>query len=549
MTEPRTRANPGPAIACAAAGIAVFQFWGNATHGYIATNSLFYWWVFQWVNPDSETQHAWLILALSLFLLRQNLRRDKAPRGPAGGAALAAMACGLLAHAVGFIAQQPRVSILGLLAYAWGVLALAGGRRWARASAFPVAFMVFAIPVSALDTIGFWLQMGVVQAGSRIAHLVGIAVVRNGTELFAPDGRYQYDVVAACSGIRSLMALTALAMFVGYLWFRPLWLRAAMLLLSVPLVYIGNVLRITSIIVAAQWGGQRWGDRVHDVMGFGVFIIVVGGLIAAADLIVRLRPGWAMGGAGSPAGVPLPGAALGAGKVAAAALLCAAAEALFLSYRASLPSVETPGVILAADGANPVELPTYLGSSWMGHRVEPEAVERAILPPDTGFSRKYYVDLDDPGQHVLLSIVLSGRDRTSIHRPELCVVGQGWTIGRSSTHRFDYPAHADGGFDATVLSVSHEVSGPQGRSSVANLIAYWFVGDDRVVASQARRMLYDAWSRLAHGRAPRWAYVFLQTGSADGEGAGLARMQAILSLALPSFQPARLSEHPAGGPR
>ena len=530
--------NRAPAIACAAAGFALFQFWGNATHGYIATNSLFYWWGFQWVNADSETQHAWLILALSLFLLWRNLRRDVTPDAGVPLRAAGALAGGLALHAAGYVAQQPRISVVALLLYAWGVLALGGGRRWARASAFPVAFMVFAIPVSALDTVGFWLQMGVVRAGERIAHMVGIGVVRNGTQLFSPDGRYQYDVVAACSGIRSLMALTALSLFVGYVWFRPTWLRAAMLLLSVPLVYLGNVVRISSIVLAAQWGGQAWGDRVHDVMGFGTFIIVVGGVIAVAEFIAGRRPAWAAGDP-PPAAPPRSGAGAGPGSVpvAAAVLLGALGVALFLSHRSSLPLNERPGVLLAADGANPTELPTYLGSEWMGHRVEPDAIEREILPPDTGFSRKLYVDLADPAKRVLLSIVLNGRDRTSIHRPELCLVGQGWSIDRSSTRRFAYPSNPDAGFEATVLDVHREVADSRGRRSVPNLIVYWFVGDDRVVPTQVERMVYDAWNRVARGRAPRWAYVFLQTGAEDGRDAGLARVQAILSEALPSFQP------------
>jgi exosortase len=526
-----------PAAVAAAAGVAIFQIWGNATHGYIASDSLFYWWFYQWVNPQSETEHAWLVLALSLFLLRRNLMRIPPGYRSEEAKSLAATVAGLAVHTVGFVAQQPRISILGMLIYAWGVLASFGGRRWGRASVFPLAFMVFAIPVNALDTVGFWLQMWVVQAGERIAHMAGIGVVRNGTQLFGPDGRYQYDVVAACSGIRSLVALMALSLFVGYLWFRPFWLRAAVFLLSFPLVYIGNVVRICSIIFAAQWRGQAWGDRVHDIMGFGVFIIVLGGVIGAAEVIARLRPEWTSDHAPHPsiatAGKP------GGGMIAfvAVLLLAAIADAAFLARRASLPTDGTAGVVLSADGANPAELPTYLGSDWMGHHVEPEPIERTILPPDTGFSRKLYVNLENPSRHVLLSVVLSGRDRTSIHRPELCLVGQGWTIDRSSTHRFIYPAQPGGGFEATVLSVHREVTGTRGRHSIPEIVVYWFVGDDRVVATQAGRMVDDAWSRVVRGRSPRWAYVFLQTGAEEGLSAGLDRMQAVLDKALPSFQP------------
>lgn len=525
------------AAACAAVGAWIFQSWGNATHGYIATNSLFYWWGFQWVNPDSETQHAWLVLALALFAFWRNLRRLPPQDRPQAGSAGCALVGALALHAAGYVAQQPRVSIVALLLYAWGCLVLGGGSRFGRAGAFPAGFMVFAVPVNALDTVSFWLRMGVVKAGAWIAHACGVGVLRSGTQLLAPDGRYQYDVVAACSGVRSLMALAALALFIGYLWFRPVWLRAAMLLLCGPLVFAGNVLRLVTIIFAAQLGGQAWGDRAHAVMGFAVFAVVLGGLIAAAEGVDRLRPRWGEQEPPRPGPAPVPAAgAVPAAAVAAVVVALAVGEAAFLAHRAAQPPLERAGVRLAADGLNPAELPTFVGADWMGHRVEPSAVERSILPPDTGFSRKLYVNLEAPEVQVLLSIVLSGRDRTSIHRPELCLVGQGWSIDSSQVHHFDDPAGTSGGWDATLLHVRRE-GGVGGQKPQPALVAYWFVGGDRVVASQGARMLFDAWNRLAHGRADRWAYVLLQTRSDDGDDAAIGRMRAVLEATKPAFQP------------
>jgi exosortase len=533
----RPQSSPSGAVACAVALALLFQFMGNATHGYIATNSLFYWWTYQWVNHDSETQHAWLILALSVFIFWQNLRRGGAD-GPASGKAISAILGGLALHAVGYISQQSRISILGLLLCIWGVLTLGGGKRWSRAAVFPIAFMVFAIPVNALDTVGFWLQMWVVQAGERVSHLLGIGVIRNGTQLFAANGRYQYDVVAACSGIRSLVALSAISLVIGYLWLRPFLLRTLIFLCCFPLVYIGNVIRISSIIIAAQIGGQKWGNIVHDVMGFGVFIIVEGAVIFLADLIARRRPDWAVSSGGASSHVSPGSAGPAVGVVVGIVFLMTVLEATFLHYRSAHTAEERSGIILARGGMDPVELPTYLGSSWMGMRVDPDPVEREILPPDTGFSRKRYVNLDDPHQAVLLSIVLSGRDRTSIHRPELCVVGQGFTILRSFTCRIGYPGQPSSGFRATVLDVRRESSTGRGGRSEHDIIVYWFVGNGRVVPSQGLRMAYDMWNRLTSGTASRWAYVYAQTSVEDGEDAGLARIQSILDTALPSFQPA-----------
>src|SRR6186713_1477004 len=60
--------------ACAVAGFAVFQFFGNASLGYIPSRSLFTWWATQWTS-DPESEHGWMILAISCWLFWKNLRK------------------------------------------------------------------------------------------------------------------------------------------------------------------------------------------------------------------------------------------------------------------------------------------------------------------------------------------------------------------------------------------------------------------------------------------------------------------------------------------
>ena len=212
----------------------------------------------------------------------------------------------------------------------------------------------------------------------------------------------------------------------------------------------------------------------------------------------------------------------------------------FLQHLASLPPRGKTGVTVAADGKNPVDLPAFLGRGWVGFPAPVTEVEQQVLPSDTGFSRENYKASRDD-QHVFVSIVLSGRDRTSIHRPELCLVGQGWTIMGRGEHRFDYPAQSDADFPATVLRLRREVATPAAagkpRKAAAELVAYWFVGGDTVVATHWQRLARDAWNRVVHARADRWAYVLVQTDASDGEAAALARMQAVLNETLPVFQP------------
>lgn len=530
-----------PALACALAGFVLGQFFGNATRGYIPTDSLFYWWGFQWVNPASETEHGWLILGLSLWLFWRNARSESAAPNPADtGRALAAMTAGLALHVLGYAVQQTRISILAALVFLWGVAVLAGGRRWGRAGAFPLAFLVFAIPVNVLDTAGFWLRMWVIEASHLLAGLAGIEVVRNGSQLFSPDGSYQYDVAAACSGVRSLMALTALSLLLGYLNFKSWWLRGLILLLSFPFTYLGNVVRISAVIFAAEWFGQDAGTLVHDWAGFLVFVIVLGLVMLVVSLLHRFWPRTALvepEGAAPFWSPPDRSPSAGLIRPVLVAVLVgvgAAGAVLATRHFDQLPVRSDTGVYLTADGINPVPLPPFVGVDWIGRSAAVTAIEREILPPDTGYSRRNYVALHQPGRQVFLSIVLSGRDRTSIHRPELCVTGQGWTIKGSFEHRFGYPGQPGAGLPATVLRLEQEV-GRDGRM-VPSLLAYWFVSSNRVVATHVERMLLGAWDRLRYGRADRWAYVLVQTDALDGEAAALARMQEIVAGTIPHFQ-------------
>lgn len=555
-----SRGQVAAAAVCALAGFAVFQFFGNGTRGYIHSRSLFYWWYFQWTDPASESQHGWLVLGASLALFWWNLRWGEG-RGsrfegrpavaenhsddvPASGSpsifnlqlSTFALLGGLAMHLVGYAMQQTRISVVGFLVFGWGWLALAGGRRWGRAAAFPVSFMFFAIPLDVLDTLGFYLRLGVIEVAYRLAHLIGIGVIRNGTQLLSPGGGYSYDVAAACSGVNSLLALAALSVLVGYVSFRSWWWRAAIGLLCLPYAFVGNVARIFLIIVAGAWKGQRAGNVVHDWFGFLIFLIVLVLVLATVALVQRWWPE-APPPAPGPAGAAAAGPAIGAWRDAAAVAVLAALVMIAAGRLDTLQVSPRSGIRMAEDGVNPMPLPDRLGDLWIGRPAEVTAIERQVLPADTGFSRKAYLSRIDPSQQVLLSIVLSGRDRTSIHRPEICLVGQGWTIIGRSAHSFSWPGGNGVKVPATVLHIEREVTMPgRKRVRVPALFAYWFVGADRVVATNWERVLYASYDRLIHQQGHRWAYVAALTTVPDDEAAAFDRLQVVLNRTLPVFE-------------
>jgi exosortase/archaeosortase family protein len=98
-----------------------------------------------------------------------------------------------------------------------------------------------------------------------VSHFVlGIDIIRHGTELLDPSGTYGYDVAAACSGIHSLIAIFLLATVYGFAVFRSPWQRIFLMALAFPFSVLGNLVRMLFIIIAAEMGGQEWGNYVHE---------------------------------------------------------------------------------------------------------------------------------------------------------------------------------------------------------------------------------------------------------------------------------------------
>jgi exosortase len=179
---------------------------------------------------------------------------------------------GMMLHILGYVLQQPRISIVALFTGIYGLMGLAWGREWLRKSFFPFFLFVFSIPLGdQAKFITVPLQLLVSWLTAVAAHIVGIGVMRDGVRLIDPSGTYQYEVAAACSGIRSLIAIFLLATIYGFITFQLTWKRLFLMALAFPFAILGNLARMLFIIIAAEIGGQKWGNYVHES---GVFSLV-----------------------------------------------------------------------------------------------------------------------------------------------------------------------------------------------------------------------------------------------------------------------------------
>ena len=264
------RALPDKALFFGLLGVwlVLFQILGNSSFGYVRTPSLFQW-MFVAYNKESvisDDAHGNLIPFLVLGLMWWKRKELLSEPVRNWWPALFLVGLGLLSHTLGFIAQQPRLSIIGLFTGIYGLTGVVWGPRWLYASFFPFFLFVFMVPLGSLtEPITFPLRIMVSWIVEHLfSGVLGIGVIRQGTALLNSLGTYQYEVAAACSGMRSLISIFLVAVSYAFLVFKAPWQRAAMIAASLPLAVIGNVVRLSLIVGAAEFFGDKAGKGVHD---------------------------------------------------------------------------------------------------------------------------------------------------------------------------------------------------------------------------------------------------------------------------------------------
>ena len=245
--------------------MALFQFLGNSTFGYISTASLQVWMYNAYTAPYTDDGHGLLIPVVVAVLFYFKRRTLLAVRFRSWWPALFILGAACLLHTLGYVIQQPRLSVVAFFLGIYGLMGLVWGPQWLRECFFPFFLLGFCVPLGSLaESVSFPLRLLVSKTVALLGQAMGINVVREGTALVNPDGRFQYEVAAACSGIRSLIATVAIATIYAFTAFRASWKRVLILGSALPLSVVGNVFRMLLIVLAGEWLGQKAGGYVHE---------------------------------------------------------------------------------------------------------------------------------------------------------------------------------------------------------------------------------------------------------------------------------------------
>lgn len=506
-------------------------------------------------DPKEDMSFGWLVPVFALYVLWTSRRELKESIGrPSVLGLLTCLPCVAVAL-LGTRGLQVRLEQMGFvglcIALPWAFF----GWRTAKLCVFPALFLLFTVPLSTfLDAVTIHLRL--LASGTAFVVLKGFGVeaVQKGTAIIAQGAHpFNIDVAEPCSGLRSLFALMALT--AAYSWYtQPTWLRRfALFACSIPLAVLGNVVRILTICLCAAWASSDFAmGFYHDYSGYVIFIVAISLMVACGEVIGRFAESWTgthgvktkkrakddddgsafknlacvrdLKGAKDLKGPKdlkeLKDFKDGNGAkgtrtwLAAAAVIVLAPMFVFQAMTPVSMIMEPPEITL------PERLPGYVAEGvrfcsneqcahmWLtssladgqttcsvcgGNLLDMSIGEHTILPKDTQIIKRVYRRLSD-GVQFLVSVIIGGTTKNSIHRPELCMPAQGYIMSDPRTFSVDgRPFHA-----------IHLV----GAGAPPSVLAYTFFNQAGVrTASHTRRIFIDTWDRSVHNRIDRWVMV------------------------------------------
>ena len=245
----------------------------------------------QW-SADEDVSHGFFVPLVAGFIAWQRRQQILALDCKAAWWGLGVMAWAALQGYVGMLGAELFLQRTSFLIALVGLLLVVGGTKLVRVLAFPLLLLPFMIPIPSVlyNQITFPLQLFASQVAEFTLGLLGIPVLRDGNVLELASQKL--SVVEACSGIRSLLSLSFLALVYAYFFDRKVWMRWVLLGATVPVAILANSGRVTVTGILSEINPDLAQGFFHSLEGFLIFaiaLVLLGGLHALINRFMKTR--------------------------------------------------------------------------------------------------------------------------------------------------------------------------------------------------------------------------------------------------------------------
>jgi exosortase len=188
------------------------------------------------------------------------------------------------------ITAKQWLQLLGIyLSLAMMLYGVIGLRQWLQLRV-PIVYLAFVIPPPDNLAVPMTHVLKELVASASVGTLaaIGYPAARDGVLLYI--GQYELVVAAACSGMNSLVSLTAIGLFYVYLLHRAHTRYAALLaVLMIPVALFANAVRVVALLLITYYGGDAAGQGIlHEAAGLFIFLVALSTLVVIDRLLAPL---------------------------------------------------------------------------------------------------------------------------------------------------------------------------------------------------------------------------------------------------------------------
>ena len=241
------------------------------------------WLANEWWSNDYYS-HGVLVPIISVYLAWRLL--PKVERKPSN-LGLFLLVAALVIYLAAIFQRAYFIAALGMIALFAGMIWYLWGGEALKRMAFPLAFLIFMVPLPFVEASSLPLSLLTGQISTKTVQLLGMDVTVQGASVTLPNANLV--VGAQCSGLRSIVALFTLVAVFAYVVEGPWYSKLLIVLSAIPIAILGNVFRVSTLLwVADRWGVDAGFTYYHDYSGIFFFLFAFLCLILLA-WILRCR--------------------------------------------------------------------------------------------------------------------------------------------------------------------------------------------------------------------------------------------------------------------
>lgn len=243
----------------------------------------------QWVF-DPNYSHGFLIPIISGYLIWRNKNAFNLSDIRPTVKGLFILVFGLLLLIIGKAGSEFFTMRVSFIVVLFGLLLFTMGTEITKKNLFPICFLVFMIPLPYVlyNDISLPLRLLTVSFSTKFLSLIGIPFVREGNIIHLTQT--SLHVIDACSGLRSIISLLALAVLFAHLTQNATWRKLLLAFLAIPIAVISNFLRITATAVTVHLHGPKLAEGVlHNLSGVFSFAVAFILLFVCSIILKKTR--------------------------------------------------------------------------------------------------------------------------------------------------------------------------------------------------------------------------------------------------------------------